>query len=76
MLYFLGPVKMGNIFRAPNFSVNQTTREKIKETVLLFALNIAFPTADVGTDVALAARLWHDGHPKYAAALATPFLVN
>ena len=48
----------------------------IKETFLLGSLNIALPTVDVYSDIALASKLYYYGHPNWASILLGPFLVN
>jgi hypothetical protein len=47
-----------------------------KEIFLLALLNIALPTVDVYSDLALVTKLYHNGHPKWASLLLGPFLVN
>ena len=48
----------------------------MKETFLLGSLNVALPTVDVYSDIALATKLYYYGHPKWASLLLGPFLVN
>ena len=48
----------------------------IKETFLLGSLNVALPTVDVYSDIALSAKLYYNGHPNWASLLLGPFLVN
>ena len=47
-----------------------------KEIFLLALLNVALPTVDVYSDLALATKLYQNGHPKWASSLLVPFLVN
>ena len=48
----------------------------LKEIFLLALLNIALPTLDVYSDIALATKLYYNGHPNWASLLLVPFLVN
>ena len=48
----------------------------IKETFLLGSLNVALPTVDVYSDLALTTKLFYNGHPNWASLLLGPFLVN
>ena len=48
----------------------------IKETFLLGSLNVALPTVDVYSDLALTTKLYDNGHPNWASLLLGPFLVN
>ena len=48
----------------------------IKESLLLASLNIALPTVDVYSDIALTSKLFCNSHPKWATALLVPFVVN
>ena len=48
----------------------------IRETFLLGSLNVALPTVDVYSDIALATKLYLNGHPNWASLLLGPFLVN
>ena len=48
----------------------------LKEIFLLALLNVALPTVDVYSDLALATKLYYNGHPKWASSLLVPFLVN
>ena len=48
----------------------------MKETFLLGSLNVALPTVDVYSDIALATKLYYYGHPNWASVLLGPFLVN
>ena len=48
----------------------------LKEIFLLALLNVALPTVDVYSDIALATKLYYNGHPKWASSLLVPFLVN
>ena len=48
----------------------------IKETFLLGSLNVALPTADVYSDLALTTKLFYNNHPNWASLLLVPFLVN
>ena len=49
---------------------------KWMETFLLALLNVALPTVDVYSDLALVTKLYYKGHPKWASLLLVPFLVN
>ena len=53
-----------------------TMKEKVKEISLLSTLNIALPTVDIYSDLALLVKLFTNGHPKYASLLLAPFLLN
>ena len=48
----------------------------MKETFLMGSLNVALPSVDVCSDIALATKLFYYGHPKWASLLLGPFLVN
>ena len=62
----------------------------LKESLLLGSLNVALPTVDVYSDIALAVKLYSNvslfcysgdalysnGHPKWATSLLIPFLFN
>ena len=48
----------------------------MKETFLMGSLNVALPSVDVFSDIALATKLFYYGHPKWASLLLGPFLVN
>ena len=48
----------------------------MKEIFLLALLNVALPTVDVYSDIALATKLYHNGHPEWASSLLVPFLAN
>ena len=48
----------------------------ISEIFLLVLLSIALPTVDVYSDLALATKLYTNGHPNWASLLLGPFLVN
>ena len=47
-----------------------------KEIFLVTLLIIVLPTVDVYSDIALATKLYHNGHPNWASLLLGPFLVN
>ena len=48
----------------------------MKETFLLGSLNVALPTFDVYSDIALATKLYYHGLFEWASLLLGPFLVN
>ena len=48
----------------------------MKETFLLGSLNVALPTVDVYSDIALATKLFYHGFIGWAILLLGPFLVN
>ena len=48
----------------------------ISEIFLLVLLSIALPTVDVYSDLALATKLYTNGHPNWASLLLVPFLAN
>ena len=58
--------------------VKQTMGEvnPLKETFLLGSLNVALPTVDVYSDVALTTKLFYYGHPYWASLLLGPVLFN
>ena len=47
-----------------------------KEIFLLALLNVALPTLDVYSDLALITKLYNNQLPKWATSLLVPFLVN
>ena len=49
---------------------------KWMEIFLLALLNVALPTVDVYSDLALVTKLYYKGHPKWASLILVPFLVN
>ena len=48
----------------------------MKETFLMGSLNVALPTVDVYSDIALATKLFYHGFIGWAILLLGPFLVN
>ena len=48
----------------------------MKETAILGVLNIALPTADVYSDLALLLRFYFNGHLVWGTLMLLPFLVN
>lgn len=52
------------------------SREKIKETLTIFVLNIALPTCDVFSDLFLIIKLLKNGHSIWSVLLLVPFLLN
>ena len=48
----------------------------IKETFLLGSLNVALPTFDVYSDVALSTKLYVNGRPNWGSLLLGPVLIN
>ena len=48
----------------------------MKETFLLGSLNVALPTVDVYTDLALTTKLYDNDHPNWASLLLGPVLIN
>ena len=57
---------------------------EVKSILIILALNIILPTADIVTDINLVVKLyrgiedWRGNyyHPKMATAMLTPFLIN
>ena len=53
-----------------------TTGQKVKESLLIFMLNISLPTADIYSDLSLIVKFSTKGHINYATFLLIPFLLN
>ena len=49
---------------------------QIKETCLMGLFNLALPTSDTYSDLALVVELFIAGHYKYGCSLLGPFLVT
>ena len=49
---------------------------EVKTILIILALNILLPTADVFTDIILVIKLYSGGHPAIATVLLMPFLLN
>ena len=54
----------------------ESSRGKIKETVLLFLLHIVLPTVDIFTDLQLVGRFYHNGDKGWGTLMFLPFLAN
>ena len=52
------------------------TAMEAKSILIIVALNIILPTADIVTDIYLVYKLYRGAHYKMATAMLTPFLLN
>ena len=49
---------------------------EVTTILIIVALNIILPTADIVTDINLVIKLFQGAHPKMATRMLTPFLLN
>ena len=63
-------------FRSVEVKPTMSDVNPFKETFLLGSLNVALPTVDVYSDLALTTVFYNNNHPNWASLVLGPFLVN